>query len=122
MMHNQLMKPSITTILLLLSVVAFSGCSSARFNQRTISQWIPPGTSQEDAIRIMQQRGYESGPSGRHTTDFCFWRETKILKNTRWFFVHFDDGKVASIVGLGKRNDFFDFLDRGNPCKDSKTL
>ena len=131
------MKAKITTIILLLSVIALSGCLSTSPDKalRTISQWIPPGTPQEDAIRIMKQHGYESGPSGReswHPKDdelseagllsvppgtrtrqsegeavFCFWHETKILKNSRWFFVHFKNGKVDSIDGWGTGNDFF---------------
>jgi hypothetical protein len=109
------MKLKITTILLLLSAIVFSGCSSTRFNQRILSHWIPPGTPQAEAIQTMQQHGYESGPCGRHTSDFCFWHETVILKNTRWFFVHFNDGKVVSIYGLGTGNEFFDFLEHGEP-------
>jgi hypothetical protein len=107
------MKAKITPIILLLSAIVFSGCSSAHFNQQTLSHWIPPGTPQADAIETMKQHGYESGACGRHSTNFCFTHETKILKNTRWFFVHFDDGKVASIYGLGTGNEFFDFLGHG---------
>jgi hypothetical protein len=107
------MKAKITTIILLLSVVALNGCLSTHPDQRTISQWIPPGTPQEDAIRIVKQHGFESGRCGspwsqpKGETVFCFWRETKILKNSSWFFVHFKDGKVVSIDGLGTGNDFF---------------
>ncbi len=108
------------TIILVLLVVVLSGCSSTNPDKalRTISQWIPPGTTQEDAIRILKQHGYEGGPCGRDWKHpggkpvFCFHRETKLLKNTRWFFVHFDDGKVVSIEGWGTGNEFFDFLDR----------
>jgi hypothetical protein len=102
-------------IILLLSVIVLSGCLSTNPDKalRTISQWIPSGTAQEDAIRIMKQHGYESGPSGRERRQpegeavFCFWHETKILKNSRWFFVHFKNGKIISIDGWGTGNDFF---------------
>jgi hypothetical protein len=67
----------------------------------------------------MKQHGYESGPCGRDSwlhpkgkAVFGFWHETKILKNTRWFFVHFNDGKVVTIDGWGTGNEFFDFLYR----------
>ena len=112
------MKANLTKFILLLSVIVFNGCISPNPDQalRTISQWIPPGTPQADAIRIMKQHGYESGPCGRdgrergqpaRVTVFGFWHETKILKNSRWFFVHFKDGKVESIDGWGTGNDFF---------------
>jgi hypothetical protein len=108
-------KARITKIILLLSVIALSGCLSTNLDKalQTISQWIPSGTPQEDAIRIMKQHGYESGPSGserrwpKGETIFNFHHETKILKNTRWFFVHFKNGKVDSIDGWGTGNDFF---------------
>jgi hypothetical protein len=48
-------------------------------------------------------------------TVFCFWHETKILKNSCWFFVHFKHGKVVSIDGWGTGNDFFDCLEHGIP-------
>ena len=115
------MKAKITKIFLFLSVLVLSGCLSTNPDKalRTISQWIPSGTAQEDAIRILKQHGYEGGPCGmdswRHPKEkavFGFWHETKILKNTRWFFVRFDDGKVVSIEGWGTGNEFFDFLQR----------
>jgi len=72
----------------------------------------------------MKQHGYESGPCGRDSRRhpkgkavFCFWHETKILKNTRWFFVHFNDGKVVSIDGWGTGNEFFDFAARIGPSE-----
>ncbi len=108
-------------IILLLLVAVLSSCSSTNPDKalRTISQWIPPGTAQEDAIRILKQHGYEGGPCGRDSWKhpgekavFGFHHKTKILKNTRWFFVHFDEGKVVSIEGWGTGNEFFDFLDR----------
>ena len=119
------MKAKITKIILLLSVVVLSGCLSPNPDEalRKISQWIPPGTPQEDAIRIMKQHGYESGPCKRERrqakdeTAFCFWHETKILKNSRWFFVRFKDGKVVSIEHWGTGNNFFDFLERGIPSE-----
>ena len=107
------MKAKITKIILLLSVVVLSGCLSTNPDkaQRTISHWIPPGTPQEDAIRIMRQHGFESGKdegrSNHEETVFWFSRETKILKNMCWFYVHFKNGKVVSIDGLGTGNDFF---------------
>jgi hypothetical protein len=106
------MKAKITKIILLLSVVVLSGCLSTFPDkaQRTISQWIPPGTPEEDAIRIMKQHGFESGREGRQPKGeivCCFWHETKILKNSRWFFVHFMNGKVVTIDGWGTGNDFF---------------
>ena len=114
------MRTKITTIILL-SVVILCGCVSANPQKAlgTINQWIPPGTPQEDAIRIMKQHGFDGGRSGSERRQpkgemvFCFWQETKILKNSRWFFVHFKDGKVASIDHWGTRNDFFDFLEQG---------
>ena len=106
------MKAKIITIILLLSVFALSGCLSANPDkaQLTISHWIPPGTPQEDAIRIMNQHGFESGRQEWHSSDetvYWFSRETKILKNMCWFNVHFKNGKVVSIEGLGTDNDFF---------------
>ena len=107
------MKAKITRILLLLSVVVLSGCLSTNPDkaQQTISHWIPPGTPQEDAIRIMKQHGFECGKDERRPdaeeTVFWFSRETKIVKNMWWFYVHFKHGKVVSIDGLGTGNDFF---------------
>jgi hypothetical protein len=107
------MKAKITKIILLLSVVVLSGCLSTNPDkaQRTISHWIPPGTPQEDAIRIMKQHGFESGKDEGRLNDegtvFWFSRETKILKNMWWFYVHFKNGKVVSIDRLGTGNDFF---------------
>ena len=113
------MKAKIPKILLLLSVIAsvtiLSGCVSPNPDQaqKTISQWIPPGTPQADAILILKQHGYESGPCGRPDRQpagqavFCFWHETKILKNSRYFFVHFKNGKVDFIDGWGTGNNFF---------------
>jgi len=119
------MKAKISKILLLLSViasvVALSGCVSPNSDQakKTISQWIPPGTSQADAIQIMKQHGYQCGPCGRPDRQppcvavYCFWHETKILKNTRYFFVHFKDGKVDFLDGWGTGNNFY--VPRGEP-------
>src|SRR6266567_7997482 len=109
------MKARSTKIFLFLSVLVLSGCLSTNPDKalRTIGQWIPPGTPQEDAIRIMKQHGYESGPCGRERrqpkgeTVFCFWHETKMLKNSCWLFVHFKNGKVDSTDGWGTGNDFF---------------
>lgn len=109
------MKAKITRIILLLSVILLSGCLSTNPARalRTISQRIPPGTPQADAIRIMKLDGYESEPCGplwRHPngeTVFCFWQETKILKNSRWFFVHFKNQKVVSVDGWRTEKDFF---------------
>jgi hypothetical protein len=106
------MKAKIAKIILLLSVVVLSGCLSTNPDkaQRTISHWIPPGTPQDDAVRIMKQHGFESGKDeGRSNEETVFWfsRETKILKNMWWFDVHFKNGKVVSIDGLGTGNDFF---------------
>jgi len=105
-------------VILLLSVVVLSGCLCTNPDkaQRTVSQWIPLGTPQEDAIRIMKQHGFESGKCGsewrqpKGETDFCFWRETKVLKNSCAFFVHFKNGKVVSISRPVTGNSFFDFL------------
>jgi hypothetical protein len=118
-------KARITNTFLLISVLVLGGCLSTNPDKalQTISQWIPPGTSQEDVVRIMKQHGYEGGPSGRdwrhpkREAVFCFWHETTILKNTRWFFVHFKDGKVVSIDGWGTGNEFFDFAERTIPSK-----
>ena len=106
------MKAKIAKMILLLSVVVLSGCLSTNPDkaQRTISHWIPPGTPQEDAIRIMKQHGFESGKDERRSNEetvFWFSCETKILKNMWWFDVHFKNGKVVSIDGLGTDNDFF---------------
>ena len=106
------MNAIITKIIVLFSVVALSGCLSTNPDkaQRTISHWIPPGTPQEDAIRIMKQHGFESGRDGwqpKEETVFWFSRETKILKNMCWFYVHFKNGKVVSIDGLGTGNALF---------------
>jgi hypothetical protein len=104
------MKAKITKIILLLLTVALSGCVST--NPAIISQWIPPGTPQEDAIRTMKQHGYESGPCGRDwrhpigETVFCFWHDNKMLKNSSYFFVHFKDGKVVSLDGWGTGSTF----------------
>jgi hypothetical protein len=116
-------KARITKMILLFSAIFLSGCLSTNPEKalRTISQWIPPGTPQEDAIRIMKQHGYDSGPCARarkqpkEETVFCFWHETKILRNSRWFFVHFKNGKVVLIHDFGTGNNFFDFLERGIP-------
>jgi hypothetical protein len=112
------MKAKITKFILLLSVVVLGGCLSTNPDKalHAISQWIPPGTPQEDAIRILNQHGYQGGPCGREWrhpkggTVFGFSHETKILKNTRWFFVRFKNGKVDSIAHWGIGNEFFDFL------------
>jgi len=78
--------------------------------QRTIGHWIPPGTPQEDAIRIMKRHGFEGEPDdGRAegSTVYGFSRENKFTKDFWWFYVHFKNGKVDSIKGLGTGNDFF---------------
>ena len=112
------MKAKTSIIILLLSVVVLSGCSSTGPDHRTIGQWIPRGTPQEDTIRIMKQHGFESGPCGaelrrpKGETVFCFWHDTKILKNSHYFFVRFNDGKAVSIDGPYSSNNFFDFLYR----------
>lgn len=109
------MKARITKFVLLVSVVVFSGCvhTNPEKARRTITQWIPPGTAQDEAIRTMKQHGFDCGPSGRPShypegeSVYCFWHETKILKNTLWVFVHFKDGKVESIGHIGTGNNFF---------------
>jgi hypothetical protein len=116
-------KAKITKIILFLSVIVLSGCLSAKPDKalRTIGQWIPPGTPQADAIRIMQQHGYDSGPCKRERrqpkeeTAFCFWHETKILKNSRRFFAHFKNGKLVSIDNWATGNNFFDFMEHTDP-------
>ncbi len=66
----------------------------------------------------MKRHGFESGKCGserrqpKGETVFCFWHDTKILKNSHYFFVHFKDGKAVSIDGPWSSNDFFDFLFR----------
>ncbi len=107
------MNARITKIILLLSVVVLSGCLSTNPDRakRTISRWIPPGTPQEDAIRIMKQHGFESGVAQTRwkedgTSFFWFSRQTKILRNTWWFDVIFQNGKVDSIDNFGSGNDF----------------
>jgi len=111
-------------IILLLSIIVLSGCLATNPDKalRTISQWIPPGTSQEDAILTMKQHGYEGGPCGRDgrqpqglETVFCFWHTTKILENSRYFFVHFINGKVVSIDGWRTGNDYLDSLGHVDP-------
>jgi hypothetical protein len=106
------MKAKIAKIILLLPVFALSGCLSSNPDkaQRTISHWIPPGAPQEDAIRIMKHHGFESGKDGWSSNEesvFWFSRETKIMGRMCWFHVHFKNGKVVSIEGLGTANDFF---------------
>ena len=114
------MKAKITKINLLLSVLVLSGCLSTNPDkaQRTTSQWIPPVTSQQDAIRIMKQHGFESGKDqGRSNGETVFWfsRETKISRNLWWFYVHFQNGKVVSIDGLGTGNDFIGHFVKPSP-------
>ena len=115
------MKAKITKIILLFSLVILSGCVAT--NPTMISHWIPPGTPREDAIRIMKQHGYDSGPCGRdwrHPTEepvFCFWHDNNFLKQSSYFYVHFKDGKVVSIEHWGTGNNFFDFLERGIPSE-----
>ena len=119
------MKARITKTLLLLSVIALSGCLSTNPDkaQRAISRWIPPGTPQEDAIRIMQKHGFKCAPETlnphlrshrqllqRGETVLSCERETKIIKNTWWLEVHCENGKVISISGVATGNSFFDFL------------
>ena len=122
------MKARVITIILLLSVVILNGCFSIHPSQRTVSQWIPLDTPQEDAIRIMKQHGFESGRCGNQwrqpkgEADFCFWHETKILKNSCSFFVHFKDGKVVSVSRPVTGNDFFDFLYREQPNPAAASL
>ena len=107
-------------IVSLLSAVVLSGClcTNPDKSQRTVGEWIPPGTPQEHAIRIMKQHGFESGICGskwslpKGETVYCFWHETKVLKNSRSFFVRFKDGKVVSISGPVTGNNFFDFIER----------
>lgn len=99
-------------IILLFSVVALSGCLSTNPDraQRTITRWIPPGTPEADALRTMRRHGFEYGPDdGRAVGSTVYWfsRENKITKNFWWFYVHFKDGKVDSIEGVGSDNDFF---------------
>ena len=122
------MKARITNTFLFLPVLVLSGCLSTNPDKalRTISQWIPAGTAQEEAIRILKQHGYEGGPCGidswRHPKGkavFSFSHQTKILKNTRWFFVHFNNGKVVSIDGWGTGNESFDFAARTIPSERS---
>jgi hypothetical protein len=105
-------KAKITKIILLLSVVVLSGCLSMNPEraQRTISHWIPPGTPQEDATRIMKRHGFDCGPDdGRAEGSTVYWfsRENKVTKNFWWFYVHFKNGKVDSIERLGTGNDLF---------------
>jgi len=93
-------------MLLLLSVVVLSGCLSTNPNkaQRTISHWIPPGTKQEDAIRIMQKHGFTCAIekwNERGTVLSCE-RETTILTTfwavTFWHVrVDCKDGNVIAI-------------------------
>src|SRR5712671_6495412 len=87
---------------LLLLVLLSSGClstSSPDGAHRTISRWIPPGTSKEDAIRIMRQHGFESGTQMLSSGEHVIWfrRTTKFINNFCFFDVHRRDGKVLSI-------------------------
>jgi len=106
------MKAQVTKFSLLLSLVVLTGCLSMNPEraQRTVSHWIPPGTPQEAAIRIMKQHGFDSGlDDGRAEGSTVYWfsRENKTTKDFWWFYVHFKDGRVESIEHLGTGNDFF---------------
>lgn len=96
----------------LVTVLVLCGCLSTNPGKakRMISHWIPVGTPQEEAIRILKRRGFEYGKAEWHSdveTVYWFSRETKILKNMCWFDVHFRDGKVSSIEDLGAGNGLF---------------
>jgi len=106
-------KAKISKIVLLFSVLVLSGCLSMNPEraQRTISHWIPPGTPQEDAIRIMKRHGFDCEPNdGRAEGSTAYWfsRENKFTKNYCWLYVHLKNGKVDSIERLGTDNDFFE--------------
>ena len=109
------MKARITKILLLLSVVVLSGCLSTDPNKahRTISHWIPPGTPQEDAIRIMQTHRFTCAIekwNERGTVLSCE-RETSFWAVTFWHVrVDCEDGKVVAINPPVIGSDYFDFL------------
>jgi len=111
------MNVKIKVIILLLVGVVLSGCSSAKYNRQAITQWIPLGTSQEDAITTMKQHGFESGPCGadwrrpKGEKVLYFSHENKVLKRTHYFFVRFKDDKAVSIIGPKTNNHFFDFLE-----------
>jgi len=94
-------KARITKIILLLSVVVLSGCLSTNPNkaQQTISHWIPPGTAQEDAIRIMRWHGFtcEIEKWNERGTVLSCERENSISKDIWRVQVDCKDGKVIAI-------------------------
>lgn len=117
------MKANATRSILLLSVIVLGGCLSTNPDkaQVTIRRWIPPGTSQEDAFKIMERHGFASQVDqerqNKGETAFWFFRETKILRNNWVLEIQFKDGKVISIDRPNTFNDFvghFEKLDHSS--------
>jgi hypothetical protein len=103
-------KAKITKILLLLSAVSLSGCLSMNPDkaQRKISHWIPAGTSQDDAIRIMRQHRFQVSPTLENGQMLLSCqRETKFLRNSWWLYIRLKNGKVISVDRPVTDNDFF---------------
>jgi hypothetical protein len=117
------MKANTTRIILLLSVIFLSGCLSTNPDkaQVTISHWVPLGTSQQDAFRIMERHGFTSQVDqerqNKGETVFWFSRETKILRNNWVLEIQFKDGKVVSIERPNTFNDFMGHFETVDPSQ-----
>ena len=115
------MKANTTRIILLLSVIFLSGCLSTNPDkaQVTISRWIPLGTPQNDAFRIMERHGFTSQVDqerqNKGETAFWFYRETEILRNNWVLEIQFKDGKVISIDRPNTFNDFMGHFEKHQP-------
>jgi hypothetical protein len=115
------MKAQATKFSLLLSLVVLTGCLSMNPEraQRTVSHWIPLGTPQEDAFRIMERHGFTSQVDqerqNKGETAFWFYRETKILRNNWVLEIEFKNGKVISIDRPNTFNDFMGHFEKLEP-------
>jgi hypothetical protein len=81
--------------LLVTVLVSSSGCLSTDPDkaQQTISHWVPAGTSEADAIKILKQHGFDC--QKQSDTDVTCTRMTKIMKNSWLFHLTLKDGKVV---------------------------
>ena len=96
------LKAKTTRMVLVLSfffiTVAFCGCLSTNSDRasKQISNWVPVGTSESDAIKIMSQHGFgvEHVNADDHGRDYFFARGGNIHD---WnVTIHEQNGKVAT--------------------------
>jgi hypothetical protein len=81
--------------LLVTVLVSSGGCLSTDPGkaQQTINHWVPAGTSEADAIKILKHHGFDCQKQSE--TDYTCIRMTKIMKNSWFFHLTLKDGKVV---------------------------